>query len=175
VKHDELIDLVDANGAPRIRSITRGEVQARLPEFLARGLYQPIVIVVVIDRRGTVTAHERGSSKGLDGGGDIDHVCGVIPAGETWVETATREAAEEIGVSLERLTLLSRGVNAYHRFRILATAEPIGDPHITNPSEVSRIIRASHGELLQLQRSGQSRFVKGFFEDLERALSADIP
>lgn len=170
-KHNELIDLVGADGSPRVRSITRGEVQTRLSEFLERGLYQPIVVVVLVDANGRVTAQVRGPSKGTDGRDEVDHVCGVIGSGETWQEAAVREAAEEIGVSLSGLQLVGQGVNAYRRYRVLATARPVGRPVARDPNEVSSVFQASSEELRRMAATGDKTFVKGFFDDLHQTLS----
>lgn len=80
---DEIVDLVDENGLVQMRGIRRGEVRDRKEELISLGLYQPIVIVVVVDDGGQIVAQVRGEAKTGDGRGAVDHVCGVISAGKT--------------------------------------------------------------------------------------------
>ncbi|MFB8282777.1 NUDIX domain-containing protein [Nocardia colli] len=169
MKLDELVDLVDDSGVVKHPRISRAEVRKRKEELIAQGLYQPIVIVVVLDDDGDVVAHVRGRSKGNDGQGEIDHVCGVISAGETWMQAAHREAAEEIGVELVDLTFVTAGVNCYQRHRTLAVARYSGRPAVVDESEVSRVFIASSHELGALADAGTS-FVSGYFEDLTLAM-----
>lgn len=174
MKVDEIVDLVDSSGTVKYPGISRVEVRERKEELIAQGLYQPIVIVVVLDDDGRVVAHVRGKSKGIDGQGEIDHVCGVISAGETWMQAAHREAAEEIGVELVDLTFVTAGVNCYQRHRTLAVARYSGQPTVVNESEVSRVFLASSDELATLVDDGTS-FVAGYFDDLTLALERMIP
>lgn len=171
---EELVDLVDKTGQPVIMRVPRSEVKRRKNEFLEEGLYQPIVVVVVLDSAGRILAQVRGRSKGDDGAEEIDHVCGVITSGETWTEAANREAAEEIGVQLADLKLVGRGVNVYDRFRILAIARADSAPKVVNPDEVSKVFAARLEELRAL-RAAEATFVRGFFTDLESALELARP
>jgi 8-oxo-dGTP pyrophosphatase MutT (NUDIX family) len=168
-KMEELVDLVDETGRPVAMRVLRSEVKRRKEEFLNEGLYQPIVVVVVLDAVGRVVAQVRGRSKGDDGAEEIDHVCGVITSGETWMEAANREAAEEVGVTLDDLRLVSQGVNVYNRYRILAAARAVGTPKVVDAHEVSRVFAARPEELHAL-RGCEVPFVRGFFADLELAL-----
>lgn len=174
MKEDEIVDLVDAMGIVKLRGIRRGEVRERKQEFLLRGLYQPIVIVVVMDDNDNVVAQVRGEAKTGDDQGAVDHVCGVIAAGETWEQAARREAAEEIGVELNNLELVDLRVNSYSRYRTLAVARTAGEPHITDNGEVASIFRASPDDLDAMAEAGTS-FVDGFFTDLRLALSYIMP
>jgi ADP-ribose pyrophosphatase YjhB (NUDIX family) len=167
---DELVDLVDGAGLVKLRGIRRGEVKERKQEFLVRGLYQPIVIVVVIDHDDNVIAQVRGDAKADDGRGAVDHVCGVIAAGETWEQAARREAAEEINVELDDLMLVDQSVNGYGRHRTLAVARAVGEPQIIDSNEVARIFHASRGELKAMAQA-ETQFIGGFFSDLELALA----
>ncbi|WUJ69944.1 NUDIX hydrolase [Kribbella soli] len=166
---EELVDLVDDSGRAILRRVPRSEVKRRRLELLDQGLYQPIVIVVVLDMAGHVVAQVRGKAKGDDGAEEIDHVCGVVSAGESWESAARREAAEEIGVELDRLALIEQRVNVYQRYRSLAVAIAVGTPEVVNPFEVSSIVRAYPHELRDLV--GRRAFVKGFFSDMDLALA----
>jgi ADP-ribose pyrophosphatase YjhB (NUDIX family) len=170
MNEEELVDLVDARGTPRVRGVTRLEVSKRKAEFAAAGLYQPIVVVVVIDGD-NVIGQVRGRSKGDDGSGQIDHVCGVVAAGETWRVAAKREAVEEIGVGLEGLRFVLQGVNVNQRFRTLAVATPLGRARAVSEDEVEGLVVATPTALQAMMRT-RATFVPGFFEDLHRALMA---
>lgn len=167
---EELVDLVDENGRVVIRRVPRSEVRRRKDELISQGLFQPIVVVVVLDDADRVIAQVRGNSKGDDGAQEIDHVCGVIGAGETWEKAARREAAEEIGVELAGLELIEQRVNVYQRHRSLAVAKSLGDPRVVDPREVSRVFRA-HPEELRALQAGAASFVRGFFADLDLAVA----
>jgi 8-oxo-dGTP pyrophosphatase MutT (NUDIX family) len=168
----ELVDLVDANGHVRQTSVTRLEVKRKFQQLTAAGLYQPIVVVVVFDARGDVIAQVRGPRKSEDGAGEIDHLTGVIAAGESWDRTAIREAREELGISLGDLRKVTSGVNVYSRHRTLATAHALGNPSVQDPQEVATILIESPAQL-RVQGLGQARrFVKGYFEDLDTVLTA---
>lgn len=166
---EELVDLVDAAGVPRVFGVPRSEVKRRKDEFLSQGLYQPIVVVVVFDDAGQVVAQVRGKGKAGDGDDEIDLVCGVISAGETWEIAARREAREEIGVALVDLAIVDQRVNGYKRYRTLALARALGEPRVINQHEVAQVIPASLEELRDLQEKG-AVFVNGFFSDIELAL-----
>ncbi|NJC12945.1 ADP-ribose pyrophosphatase YjhB (NUDIX family) [Micromonospora profundi] len=166
---EEFVDLVNANGEAVLRHVPRSEVRRRKNELISQGLFQPIVIVVVFDDDDRVIAQVRGTSKGDDGALEIDHVCGVVAAGEAWEEAGRREAAEEVGVELADLELIEQRVNVYQRYRSLAVARALGDPKVVNPHEVSRVFRASPEELRTMQADAAS-FVRGFFDDLNMAL-----
>lgn len=170
MKPDELVDLVDKDGNVRMPGVRRIEVKHHKEELLLKGLYQPIVIVVVFDDAGQVIAQVRGDAKADDDSGLIDHVCGVIASGETWQVAAAREAAEDIGVELNGLCLVDQCVNVYGRYRTLASARAVGEPKVLNPTEVSRVLSASPGDLHVMERQGDG-FVKGYFSDLELVLN----
>lgn len=165
------MDLVDADGVPRVLGVTRLEVKQRKAELVAQGLYQPIVIVVTVDQEDRVVAQVRGAGKAGDGDGEIDHVCGVIASGESWETAAYREAKEEIGVDLAKLSLVTRSVNSYQRHRTLAVARIDQVPAVVDPNEVARVFPATRKELSELERSGQAAFVQGFFSDLTMAFN----
>ena len=171
MKIDELVDLVDADGVEQMYGITRAEVKRRKEELVAAGLYQPVVIVIVLTHGGAVLAHERGASKGDDGAGEIDHVCGVISSGETWHQAAVREAAEELGVRLRYVRRIAAGVNSYQRYRTLVLACAEGEPSIVHPDEVAAILSCTPVELRRLAQHGK-RFVRQFFDDLDDALAS---
>jgi 8-oxo-dGTP pyrophosphatase MutT (NUDIX family) len=166
----ERVDLVDANGVPKLFGVSRLEVRQRKNQFVASGLFQPIVIVVALDAADRIVAQVRGAGKAGDGDGEIDHVCGVIASGETWETAAHREAKEEIGVELPELTLVAQSINSYNRHRTLAVSRINQVPSVIDPNEVARIFRATPGELLALDGTGDAVFVKGFFSDMKLAL-----
>jgi 8-oxo-dGTP pyrophosphatase MutT (NUDIX family) len=167
---DEIVDLVDENGLIGMRGIRRGEVRDRKAELISLGLYQPIVIVVVVDERDHVVAQVRGEAKVGDGRGAVDHVCGVISAGESWEQAARREAAEEISVQLKDLVMVDQRVNEYGRHRTLAVARSIGEPRAVDTQEVARVFSASEEEL-RAMADGDVKFIGGFFSDLKLALN----
>jgi ADP-ribose pyrophosphatase YjhB (NUDIX family) len=167
---DEIVDLVDENGLVKMRGVRRGEVRDRKEELISLGLYQPIVIVVVVDEDDLIVAQVRGEAKVGDGHGAIDHVCGVISAGESWEDAARREAAEEISVELRDLVMVDQRVNGYGRHRTLAVARPIGEPRTVDTHEVARVFSASPGDL-RTMADGEIKFVDGFFSDLKLALN----
>jgi len=171
MKRDELVDLVDATGLIRIRRIRRSDVARRKDQLILEGLYQPIVVVVVVDTGGRIVAHERGKTKAGDGRGEIAHVCGVIASGESWQEAAVRETAEEIGVATRDLTRVLSGVNAYGRHRTLAVAHSVGEPEVVHSDEVARLVVASLDELQALEQ-GATVFAHEFFIDLKHAVDA---
>lgn len=167
---EELVDLVDKDGRVMVCRVPRSEVRRRKEELISQGLFQPIVVVVVLDDADRVIAQVRGNSKGDDGAHEIDHVCGVIGAGETWEVAARREAAEEIGVELVSLELIEQRVNVYQRYRSLAVARSLGVPRVVNPREVSSVFPA-HPDELRALRAGATSFVRGFFADLDLAVA----
>lgn len=169
MKLDEFVDLVDENGSVKLRGLRRSEVKQRKEEFLAIGLYQPIVIVVVIDSDAQVVVQVRGKGKSGDGGGAIDHVCGVISAGERWEQAARREAAEEISVELAGLDLIDQRVNGFGRHRTLAVARPVGEPKVIDSIEVASVFTATPRDL-QAMAAADRVFIDGFFSDLALAL-----
>jgi 8-oxo-dGTP pyrophosphatase MutT (NUDIX family) len=173
MKPDELVDLVDKDGNVRMPGVRRIDVKNRKEELLSKGLYQPIVIVVVFDGEGQVIAQVRGDAKADDDGGSFDHVCGVIASGETWQVAAAREAAEEIGVELDGLCLVDQRVNVYGRYRTLASACAVGEPKALDPAEVSCVLTVSPDDLYAMERQGGG-FVKGYFTDLELVLGHSL-
>jgi 8-oxo-dGTP pyrophosphatase MutT (NUDIX family) len=166
---DEMVDLVDEHGLVKMRGIRRGEVRDRKEELISLGLYQPIVIVVVVDDSHRIIVQVRGDAKAGDGRGAVDHVCGVISAGERWEDAARREASEEISVELENLVMVDQRVNGYGRHRTLAVARPVGEPKAVNTHEVARVFSASPEEL-HAMADKQISFIGGFFSDLKLAL-----
>jgi 8-oxo-dGTP pyrophosphatase MutT (NUDIX family) len=167
---DERVDLVDYNGMVKIAGVLRTEVKQRKDEFLAQGLYQPIVIVVVVDDTGRIVAQVRGDAKADDGHNEIDHVCGVIASGEDWEQAAAREAGEEIGIGLIDAVVVDQRINDYSRHRTLVVARAAGVPKVVDQHEVREVFSASPIELRELAEKG-APFVRGFFADMELALA----
>jgi 8-oxo-dGTP pyrophosphatase MutT (NUDIX family) len=162
VPTNELVDLVDAQGVPRIHGIPRSRTRERHDDYIARGLYLPIVIVVVVDRHGRILAHTREGT--TDHPGEIDHVCGAVTSGETWEDAARREAVEELGVRLHGVTLVHQGINAYHRHRTLVASTTTDPPHT---GEGSTVVAATLGDLRRMR----GPFVRQFFTDVEDAFT----
>jgi 8-oxo-dGTP pyrophosphatase MutT (NUDIX family) len=167
---EELVDLVDAHGIARVFGVPRSEVKQHKEEFLQDGLYQPIVIVVVIDHENRIVAQVRGKAKAEDGSDEVDLVCGVISAGELWQHAARREALEEIGVELTDLTIVDQRINDYQRHRTLAVARTDDQPKVVDEAEVARVLPLRLEELRELAQEGTA-FVGGFFSDVELALA----
>jgi len=172
MNESELVDLVDADGLVRRKSVTRLEVKRTFRQLREAGLYQPIVVVVVFDAQDRVVAQVRGPGKFGDGAGEIDHLAGVIAAGESWEEATIREAQEELGISLLDLHRVSSGVNAYSRYRTLVTARAVGTPSVQDPQEVAATFIESPEQLKAPTLREARSFVKGFFEDLDAVLVA---
>lgn len=111
----------------------------------------------------------RGDAKAGDGRGAVDHVCGVISAGESWEDAARREAAEEISVQLKDLVMVDQRVNGYGRHRTLAVARSVGEPRAVDTHEVAQVFTASLEEL-RTMADKETSFIGGFFSDLKLAL-----
>lgn len=165
---EEFVDLVDSAGTVRVRGIARGDLRGRKHEFVAKGLYQPIVIVVVLDALGRVASHQR-AIKSDDGDGQIDHVCGAIRSDEPWDVAADRESSEEIGYALEAVHLVDARVNEYQRYRYLGVARV---DFSRGPSDgTDHVHWATPADLRKLAMDG-TPFVDGFFSDLDLALAS---
>jgi 8-oxo-dGTP pyrophosphatase MutT (NUDIX family) len=161
----ELIDLVNIDGEIQRRAVSRDDADSYI------GLYMQIVIAVVTNGLGHVLVHERSMTKSVNPG-HIDHVCGGILAGEDPLTAAKREAKEEVGIEPENLKVVRRGVNIYGRYcYLLSGISEIEPPEMLDSSEVSWAKYMSVEDLRVKGKSGEFKFVDGFFEDIEIALT----
>lgn len=167
---EELVDLVDADGVVQKRRVAKSDIRTGKDAFLRAGLYQPIVVVVVVDYTGRVIGQVRGEGKGDDSPGEIDHVCGIVSSGESWLDAANREALEELGVHLTEIHMILRGVNTYQRHRTLAVARTVSEPRVVNEKEVARVVVARPSDYEDMAARG-AVFVRGFFEDMAGAIA----
>lgn len=166
MKTSELVDLVDEDGQIQLRAVPLHEAK----QHYAEGLYLQIAIAVIFDSFGRVLAHRRAQTKKSDKG-KIDHACGVVSSGETPLETANREVAEETGVSTRNLKLVDQRINSYRRFRYLLVGEGAGKPEPIDLREVEWVKFLSPEDLRAKKASGEWEYVEEFFEDLELASS----
>lgn len=160
----ELLDLVDSNGKIIKTGVERGE------DMKLDGLYVQIALVIIINSEGNILVHKRSKTKKTHPG-YIDHACGAIQSGESPKTAGIREAKEEIGVTPKSLKLIRHGVNEYNTYAYIFVGHSDETPKIVTPEEVDWVGIKSLNELKELRLSGKAKFVDGFFEDLELALS----
>lgn len=89
----ELVDIVDDDDCV-VGTVTRAEMRARRLRHRA-------VAVVVVDAVGRVLVHRRSDDKDVWPGRWDLAAGGVVAAGESYVEAAHRELAEELGFEVE--------------------------------------------------------------------------
>ena len=160
----ELLDLVDTNGKIVRTGVVRKE------SMKLDGLHVQTAIVVTLNSTGQAIIHRRSKDKRLNPG-FIDHVCGAIQSGELPEIAGKREAQEEIGIKLDSLKLIRQGVNEYNNYTYLFVGYSDEKPKIESPDEVQWVGIKSPEELKELKMNRKEKFVDGFFEDLELALS----
>ncbi|MGE0877208.1 MAG: NUDIX domain-containing protein [Acidimicrobiia bacterium] len=97
----ELVDVVDAADVV-VATVTRAEMRRR-------NLRHRSVGIVVTDGAGRVLVHRRADDKDVWPGRWDLAVGGVLGAGESYADAATRELAEEIGVEGLRPAEIGRG------------------------------------------------------------------
>ena len=164
----ELIDLVNHRGEIIKRAVERDDMSSY------NGLYLQNIVTVVMNGMGQVLVQKRAGTKPVSPG-NIDHVCGAILSGESPEAAARRETYQENGgLTLDTLTLVKRGLNAYGRYRYLYKGEAgeLPSPLHLNPREVEWIAYYDPEALRTKNTTGQFTFVKGFFEDLDEVLAA---
>jgi len=98
---DELVDIVDEFDHV-VDSVSR---RVRRAERLRHR----VVFIAVVDGMGRLLVHRRSPAKDVWPGWCDIAVGGVVGAGETYLEAAHRELAEEIGVTTETLAELDLG------------------------------------------------------------------
>jgi 8-oxo-dGTP pyrophosphatase MutT (NUDIX family) len=98
---DELVDIVDEFDHV-VDSIPRRVMRAERLRHRA-------VFIAVVDGMGRLLVHRRSPAKDVWPGWCDIAVGGVVGAGETYLEAAHRELAEEIGVTTETLAELDLG------------------------------------------------------------------
>lgn len=160
----ELLDLVDSNGKIIKTDVERGE------SMNLGGLHVQVAIVIIMNSAGNILVHRRSRNKKVNPG-YIDHACGAIQSGESPEEAGVREAKEEIGVTPKFLKLIKQGINEYNTYSYIFVGYSDETPKIVTPEEVDWVGILSPTELKELNSSDKEKFVDGFFEDLELALS----
>jgi 8-oxo-dGTP pyrophosphatase MutT (NUDIX family) len=98
---DELVDIVDEFDHV-VDSVPRRVMRAERLRHRA-------VFIAVVDGMGRLLVHRRSPAKDVWPGWCDIAVGGVVGAGETYLEAAHRELAEEIGVTTETLAELDLG------------------------------------------------------------------
>ena len=98
---DELVDIVDESDHV-VDSVPRRVMRAERLRHRA-------VFIAVVDGMGRLLVHRRSPAKDVWPGWCDIAVGGVVGAGETYLEAAHRELAEEIGVTTETLAELDLG------------------------------------------------------------------
>ena len=98
---DELVDIVDEFDHV-VDSVPRRVMRAER-------LRHRVVFIAVVDGMGRLLVHRRSPAKDVWPGWCDIAVGGVVGAGETYLEAAHRELAEEIGVTTETLAELDLG------------------------------------------------------------------
>lgn len=160
----ELVDLVDSEGIVIKTGVERGE------SMNLGGLHVQVAIVIIMNSAGNILVHRRSRNKKVNPG-YIDHACGAIQSGESPEEAGVREAKEEIGVTPKFLKLIKQGINEYNTYSYIFVGYSDETPKIVTPEEVDWVGILSPTELKELNSSDKEKFVDGFFEDLELALS----
>jgi len=133
-REDEIFDVVDAHDRV-VGQATRKEVHAR--KLLHRAVH-----VLVFDQLGRVFLQKRSMAKDSSPGCWDSSCSGHLDAGETYINAAVRELAEEIGIT----TLPERLV---HRLRLSAASDTgwefvsiytlrYDGPIAINPAEIER-------------------------------------
>jgi 8-oxo-dGTP pyrophosphatase MutT (NUDIX family) len=165
----ELIDLVNSKGEIMRTAVERDDMHS----YEEERLYLQNIVAVVINDLGHVLVQERAQTKRISPG-HIDHVCGAILSGESPEETVRRETYEEIGIELDDVHLIAQGVNAYERYRYLFRGESKG-LHLPQPRNLGEVAWTAYkqpDELRAKNRTRKLKFVKGFFEDLDRVIGS---
>lgn len=160
----ELVDLVDSEGIVIKTGVERGE------SMNLGGLHVQVAIVIIMNSAGNILVHRRSRNKKVNPG-YIDHACGAIQSGESPETAGLREAEEEIGVTPKFLKLIKQGINEYNTYSYIFVGYSDETPKIVTPEEVDWVGILSPTELKELNSSDKEKFVDGFFEDLELALS----
>lgn len=166
------IQIVDAHDRP-LRAGTMQEAQAK-------GLWHRIVRIMVEDDRGNMLLQKRADTMFMNPGKWDNSCSGHVDAGESWLEAAKRELAEEIGLKNVNLTEWQRYTYESHetdgrvlrRFNVLyRTIVPADTAFTIQPEEVSEVRWFSQDELQDLVANhpdsvthGLTRVVKGLYE-----------
>lgn len=98
---DELVDIVDETGAV-VETVTRARMRAE-------NLLHRSVFIVVLNDADELLVHRRADWKDIWPGAWDIAVGGVVSTDESWESAASRELAEELGVSAE-LVYLGEGI-----------------------------------------------------------------
>ena len=101
----ELVEVVDAQ-ARVLEIVTRARMRAE--RLMHRAVY-----VLVRDGAGRVLVHRRSEDKDLWPGRWDVAIGGVMAVGESWIEGALRELAEEVGVEVDPVDLDDLGGGVY--------------------------------------------------------------
>lgn len=145
---DELWDVTDAAGIPTGRTHRRGDLE------FPTGMFHIVASVVVVRGDGLVLMTRRAAAK--DWGLCWEFPAGSALAGETSVEAASRELAEEAGVRVEtdELALAGRLVERTALFDVYVAHVP-GDPALVlDPDEVCESAWVTFAEALRRAAAG---------------------
>ncbi len=91
---EEMIDILDENGIKTGKILTRKEVHKQ-------GIWHRCIVVAIIDKDNQVLMQQRSYDKDTNPGKWDISVAGHISAGQTSLEAAIREVAEEVGIHLK--------------------------------------------------------------------------
>lgn len=90
---EELIDVLDEDG----NKIGKIETRAKVHE---KGLWHRIIVVSFIDRNGHLLMQQRAFDKESNPGKWDVSAAGHVSSGQTSIEAAVREVAEELGIEI---------------------------------------------------------------------------
>lgn len=93
----EMIDILDENGIKTGKILSRKEIHKK-------GLWHRAIVVAIINEKNEILLQQRSKNKEKNANMWDISVAGHISAGEDGLNSAIREIAEEVGISLESTT-----------------------------------------------------------------------
>jgi 16S rRNA (adenine1518-N6/adenine1519-N6)-dimethyltransferase len=160
------IQIVDENDTP-IRGGTLDEVHKN-------GILHRVVHVFVEDENGNILLQKRGPHVATHPNLWDYSAAGHVDEGENYMQAATRELAEELGISGTPLTEIEKfrrdntfGWRIVKRFAVAYRAVvPVGTQPVIEKSEVTDVRWFSRPELAESLRRQPGMFTPGLTEDL---------
>lgn len=158
---DEILPVVDRHDRIR-RYLTSGEIHEK-------ELRHREVVIYLFDEKGRVLVQRRD-------GGVFDHsVAGHVPKGETYLQTAQRELAEEVGLKVKPENLLRVG-KFYHRsyserskryndrfFTLYRLKQPVQISKLRlQKEEVESMVAMTAAQIRRLFKGTSKRYKGGF-------------